>query len=413
MRILLYMGNGGVVNSAGGAEKVLCNIANEMTERGHEVTILCDDMESGKPFYPLHDQVKFININGTGKKIAGITVPQYLKIIREVTRPIRKTFLAPWFPDPVGMLVHPVKAIRVQFVIEQIKPDVIIPFFIDDMYLLSLIKELDVPTILMIHGSPHVSLHDGLRKEKKSLTKCHCVQVLLPGYVKSIDKEFPGIKTVVIPNTVPQVGNHETADLCRIKDNYRITMLARLDKDKQQHLLIKAFAAIANDYPQWQVDLYGNEYTVGYEVKLKQLIRHLHLEHRVFLRGATEKPLDAMKESDIFAFPSRYEGFPLALTEAMSVGLPCVGLKSASAVNELIVDDDNGLLAENNEADFAAKLKLLMDDRELRIRLGANGREFVKQFAPQPIWDQWEKLLYETTGHPFPQPQLQIEQKAA
>jgi glycosyltransferase involved in cell wall biosynthesis len=82
----------------------------------------------------------------------------------------------------------------------------------------------------------------------------------------------------------------------------------------------------------------------------------------------------------------------------MSVGLPCVGLKTAPGVNELIVDSKNGFLAENNVADFAAKLKLLMDNPSLRATLGQNGRTFVKQFEPQKIWDQWENLITETVG---------------
>jgi glycosyltransferase involved in cell wall biosynthesis len=80
----------------------------------------------------------------------------------------------------------------------------------------------------------------------------------------------------------------------------------------------------------------------------------------------------------------------------MSVGLPCVGLKTTPAVNELIVDGYNGFLADNNEYDFAQKLKRLMDDPQLRATLGRNGHEFVKQFEPKKIWDQWENLIVET-----------------
>ena len=111
--------------------------------------------------------------------------------------------------------------------------------------------------------------------------------------------------------------------------------------------------------------------------------------------GTTDKPFDVLRKSDIFAFPTVYEGFGLALAEAMSVGLPCVGLKTTSAVNELIVDGINGFLTDSTPEDFAAKLKILMDDQNLRAKMGKAGHEMMKQYAPSKIWGQWESLITE------------------
>ena len=60
------------------------------------------------------------------------------------------------------------------------------------------------------------------------------------------------------------------------------------------------------------------------------------------MKGSTNDVPDVLRQGDIFAFPSAYEGFGLSLAEAMSMGLPAVGYKSCSAVNELIVDGKNG-----------------------------------------------------------------------
>lgn len=79
-----------------------------------------------------------------------------------------------------------------------------------------------------------------------------------------------------------------------------------------------------------------------YEKELRRLISELHLDSRVFLCGTTSNVMSVLCEADIFAFPSAYEGFPLALTEAMSIGLPSVGFRSANAVNELIHHNVNG-----------------------------------------------------------------------
>lgn len=63
------------------------------------------------------------------------------------------------------------------------------------------------------------------------------------------------------------------------------------------------------------------------------------------------------KETDIFAFPSHHEGFPLALTEAMGVGIPAVGYRSCPAVNELIHDGEDGYLTDDGAAPFAEALR--------------------------------------------------------
>ena len=97
--------------------------------------------------------------------------------------------------------------------------------------------------------------------------------------------------------------------------------------------------------------------------------------------------------SDIFAFPSAFEGFPLAMTEAMSAGLPVVAYKDCPAVNELIENGKDGYLAENGVKPFAEGLQKLMKDRELRSRMGQQAHNAMKQYAPESIWNQWENLL--------------------
>ena len=121
----------------------------------------------------------------------------------------------------------------------------------------------------------------------------------------------------------------------------------------------------------------------------------MRIEDQVVLMGNTDCPQKVLAHSSIFAFPSSFEGWGLALTEAMSVGLPCIGLKKTAAVNELIIHGFNGVLAKD-EKDFVVLLKHLMDNPEERNRMGSNGRAFVEQFSPQIVWDKWEDLIRET-----------------
>ena len=79
------------------------------------------------------------------------------------------------------------------------------------------------------------------------------------------------------------------------------------------------------------------------------------------------------------------------------MGLPHIGFKDAHSVNEIIIDGHNGFLAEDVD-DFAQKLKMLMEDKDLRIKFGQNAREDMKAYAPEILMKQWDNLFKELTA---------------
>ena len=100
-----------------------------------------------------------------------------------------------------------------------------------------------------------------------------------------------------------------------------------------------------------------------------------------------------MKKGDIFAFPSAYEGFSLALGEAMSMGLPSIAFKSCISANGMIDNEKTGILCEDGVDEFKKGLIYLMNDSILRHNLGYCARLSMKKFSPEAIWCQWERLL--------------------
>lgn len=124
-------------------------------------------------------------------------------------------------------------------------------------------------------------------------------------------------------------------------------------------------------------------------------IKDNNLEKNINFSGISNNVMQKLMESNIFVFPSLSEGMPLALIEAMSVGLPAIGYKSCPSVNELIIDGYNGFLCDDGIDDFAEKMKILMQDEQLRKMMGENARESMKQFTPEKIWNQWEFLIKE------------------
>ena len=111
------------------------------------------------------------------------------------------------------------------------------------------------------------------------------------------------------------------------------------------------------------------------------------------MHGVTVEPIKKMLECDFCVFPSFYEGFGLGLAEALSVGLPSVGLKECSGVNELIIDNYNGFLTDKKEKEFAQKMEILIIDKNLRSKMSKNAIFSVEKYKPEEVSKRWVEII--------------------
>ena len=378
------------VGHNGGMDKVFVRFANEMTRRGHTVTLAYCTEHEGKIYTPIHPAVRVINIAQylPGHKWESHKTTAF-KIKREILRLVGKTYMLNYTRKWGSYYLQP----GIQKLLKEVQPDVVVTM---DAKATAAIKVGDpknrYPVITMSHFNAEYILNDTSAFEKKMLMRGNVVQVLMPHDLQIFKQAFPGIHLVHIPNIVPQYD----VSLAEKKESYKIVNVARLDKkQKRQHLLIEAFAKIANKYPNWKVEFWGEEQESSkYGDYLQSLIKKYHLEKQVFLMGNAAHVIDVYKNADIFAFPSSYEGFGLAMTEAMSAGLPAIAYQSCPAVNELIKNEKNGLLVQEGIDTFASGLEWLITHKEKRIAMGQQAQLDMKQYAAEKIWDQWEKLLY-------------------
>lgn len=375
-----------MVGHSGGAAKVTCNFANEMKCRGHQVSLVYSDIQMGKFFYPIDEGIPVYDIRHY--KGQSIAYPWYLKLKRELyrlfdkqkARSVNDQFESSFLLD------------NLEDVLNIVKPDVIVSFQSAASKLLLCDLKTEIPVITMSHGDTADYFQTCPKEELPALEKSAVVQVLVPSFERPIKEHLPKVKTVVIGNAIPQY--EESADLVTEKDTYKIVFTGRLAKGhKRPHLLIEAFAGLAKDFPNWTVELWGAVDGKAYYKELQMIISKNKLENQVFLKGTTDDVKSVLKEGDIFAFPSAYEGFGMSLAEGMSMGLPVIGYKSCSAVNELITDGVDGYLCEDGVDDFRDKLRKLMSDRDLRVAMGKQACIAMKAYAPEKIWDTWENLL--------------------
>ncbi|SFW37481.1 glycosyltransferase [Selenomonas ruminantium] len=375
-----------MVNATGGLAKVTCAFANEMHRRGHTVTLVYCDEREGEFFYPVTDEVTRINL--CHYKEWHAKFPLTMKLEREILRPlnIRKSrnvndlFMERYLTEPLKMGM------------DEIGPDVIVASQPAATRMLINKLNVDIPIITMSHGDPEDYFHTYPEKEVEALGKSRVCQVLLPSYVKAIKSRFPDMQVEVIGNVVPQYSVQ--ADLSKNKTGYKLLFVGRLNKNhKRPHLLIEAFSKIAKDYPAWNVELWGDIDNKNYVKYMKALIKRNGLENRVIFKGVTNDVQSVLQTGDIFVLPSAYEGFPLALTEAMSMGLPVVAYESCTGANELIINSVNGLLCRDGVDALAEGIKNVMSDSEKRHVLGDEACKSMSKYNAENIWHQWEILI--------------------
>lgn len=193
------------------------------------------------------------------------------------------------------------------------------------------------------------------------------------------------MKGRAIPNPVPRL----VAPPDRAADPNLIVAMGRLTWQKGFDLLIEAFAMLAPRYPALRLVIHGEGEARG---ALQAHIERLSLAGRVSLPGRAANPALALSQGAIFAFPSRYEGFGLALGEAMGLGLAVVAADCESGPREMIRDGENGLLVPPGDAEaLAGAITQLLDDPALAQRLGAAARALPDEFSAARWLAAWRQ----------------------
>ena len=228
--------------------------------------------------------------------------------------------------------------------------------------------------------------------QREEASKVTAYQVLMPSFVDKA-KKLLNTDIYYIPNVVNPIPDNAIADLSADKTIYKIIMIGRIDRYQKRSLIaIKSFLEIAAHFPNWELHFYGPITDSKYKKEIDEYIESHDLHHQVIYEGITDNSIGVLHDADIFAFPSAFEGFSLALTEANSMGVPAVGFSSAPAINELIEDNVTGFLAKD-ERDFTQKLSALMKDKKMRIQMGKAAHQAMNKYSPDEVWGMWLRLL--------------------
>lgn len=372
-----------VVNAKGGTEKVFCDMANALVKRGYEVTALFCDPNQGAPGFHVDKNVRCINSFKKPPLPFLYKNPwRNLRCLRlsRVKRKLLRDLLKPkWLAKCIGEAIADLPS-----------ADIFISYQTESTWILRDCLNIKTPLVTMFHFNPvHYFKAPSFPIYRHAVGHSDVLQVLLPEFASEARDYYPKARTVVIPNIAPNYV--ASADLSQ----KRIITIARIVEQKRPSLLLEAFALLKDRFPDWTCEWYGERTNEAYWSDIDRLIHAKQLENRVFFPGKTDDVPDKLRHASIFAFPSAFEGFGLALGEAFAMGLPSVGCKDCCAVNSLIKDGSNGFLTDPTPEAFAEGLAKLMMSEDLRRQLGTQGRQDMKAFSADAVWGAWDKLIRE------------------
>ena len=193
----------------------------------------------------------------------------------------------------------------------------------------------------------------------------------------------------VVPNGTPfnpKLDNKFKRNISSITISY----LGNFLESKGVLDIIKAAKIVVDKYPEVRFKFAGSWWAQEPETKkcIFRFIQEKHLENKIefmgrILGGKKEKFLI---DTDIFVFPSwyKYEGHPIVILEAMAAGCPVISTKNVGAIPETVIDGKTGILVEKKNPKAIAKAIIkLIEDPELRVKMGMAGRKRYEQYYTQ------------------------------
>lgn len=191
---------------------------------------------------------------------------------------------------------------------------------------------------------------------------------------KGFIAKYPNLKdkTIVIPNLIPiDEILHKSKEHLEIDINKNITNIVtvgRIDKEKAYDRIIRICKRLKEEDFKFHWYIVGDGPLSEY---IESYIKENELEDQISLLGRVSNPYPIIKNCDIFALLSIYEGLPVTIQEAITLGTPVIAT-DVGGISNLIDDGNTGILVKNNESDIYSAIKYLLSNKSLLNRFQNN-----------------------------------------
>jgi GalNAc-alpha-(1->4)-GalNAc-alpha-(1->3)-diNAcBac-PP-undecaprenol alpha-1,4-N-acetyl-D-galactosaminyltransferase len=353
----------------GGAERVLSILANYWATHDWDVTLITLADENAIPFYPIESKVKLIQLGVSGSS------PNLIAAIKNGLRRV--------------------KVLNAAIIASQ--PDVVISFM-ETANVLTLLAcwNTKIPTIVSERVYPGYTYANRFWKVLTAWTYHRANSIVLltqnsiPFYPAS-----RGYRSIVIPNPVNKAVLPTITK--QLLPKPALLAVGRLHPQKGFDLLIKAFAQIHAKHPDWHLTILGEGIVRS---ELEELRAQLKLTDCIHLPGKVSNVSEYLPQADIFVMPSRFEGFPNALGEAMAYGLPAISCDCLSGPSDLINPGIDGILIPVEDVDaLATAIDDLIANPDKRQRLAQAAPQVLERFGLEQVMEMWSEAVRRVANH--------------
>jgi N-acetylglucosaminyldiphosphoundecaprenol N-acetyl-beta-D-mannosaminyltransferase len=362
--------------STGGVEKSIATLSNMLAKK-YEVEIIANYKIQEEPAFKIDNKVKIkylmSNLKPNGKEFK-----QALKSFK-----ICKAFKE-------GIKAIKILYLRKHLMIKEIK-NLSCDVAISTRYLYNnILGKYAKPGIIKIaqeHNDGDKKYVKKIVKSLKNIDYFMPVSKYLTNRYSELLKE-KHTKCIYIPHSLSNYTN-EVSNL----ENKNIISVGRLSKEKGFLDLIDVFELVNNEKPEWHLNIVGDG---EQRQEIQDKIYEKNLDKSITLVGLkTEEELRKLYiQSSIYVMTSYRESFGLVLIEAESFGIPLAAFDSASGACEIIQNESNGYLISNRDKEeMANKIICLINDEDLRRKIGQTAREDSEKYKTENIENEWFNFI--------------------
>jgi glycosyltransferase involved in cell wall biosynthesis len=353
-----------------GVERTIIDKANYLAANGHRVMLLTYEQGRHPYAFTVSRDVECVDLDCRYFTIFRYPLPQRMYIAWKM----RKMF-----------------AERIKSRVDEWHPDVLVAATYEGEFMRTIVS-LKTQTHVVLESHTAFEGHligkgiiERIRKKRilQNIKRCNMLIALTHRDAEVWRLYIQNVKAV--PNPLVYFPK-DVSGIEKIKG--RIIAVGRLYSEKRFDRLIDAFSLIAEKYPEWFIDIYGEGPD---EQVLKHQIDRQKLVGRVNLKGVTKDVYSEYLKSQFFVLSSDSEGFGLVLIEAMSCGIPVVSTNCPFGPVEIVEDGVTGLLTKLAPADMAEKMEWMINHAEQRNEMGQRARETVKRYQAETVMTEWEQ----------------------